>query len=176
MNERLTIAKATTNMVLDFEYGINTGNRFLDFVDHDEDPEDFIARRTQADAEAKKSTKDTKPVTSSASKKPTSKATGADSSTTAANTTSKTNKENLSGKSTGTDQRRQQPAVFGEKNNQQMRSEGGRGERTVLIFDPSSFHVRVNFRPWLSEKRRPGSTSVRGRKPWHWSTTHATLQ
>ena len=117
-------------MVLDFEYGINTGNRFLDFVDHDEDPEDFIARQTQVEAQAKKSTKDTKPVTSSASKKPASKATaaGADSTTTIANTTSKTNKENLSGKPTGTDQRRQQPAVFGEKNNQQMRSEGGRGE------------------------------------------------
>jgi len=41
-------------MVLDFEYGINTGNRFIGFVDHDEDPAEFIARQTQPEEKQKK--------------------------------------------------------------------------------------------------------------------------
>jgi len=111
-------------MVLDFEYGINTGNRFLQFVDHDEEPEAFIAAQTQEeDKQRKSSTKDTKPTT----KKVTSKT------TTSTTTTTKTNKENLTSKSTSADSRRQPsattPAVFGDNNNQQARGDSARGAR-----------------------------------------------
>jgi hypothetical protein len=107
-------------MVLDFEYGINTGNRFLQFVDHDEEPEAFIAAQTQEEKQRKSSTKDIKPTT----KKVTSK-------TTTSTTATKTNKENLTSKSTNADSRRQPsattPAVFGDNNNQQARGDSARG-------------------------------------------------
>lgn len=107
-------------MVLDFEYGINTGNRFLQFVDHDEEPEAFIAAQTQEEVKQRKtSTKDAKQPT----KKVTSKTT--------TSTTTKTNKENLTSKSTTADSRRQPsataPAVFGD--NQQARGDSARGAR-----------------------------------------------
>ncbi len=50
-------------MVLDFEYGINTGNRFLQFVDNDEEPEAFIAAQAKEDNQKKSLTKDTKQTT-----------------------------------------------------------------------------------------------------------------
>ena len=78
-------------MALDFEYGINTGNRFLSFVDHDEDPDDFIATQKQSEENPKKSTKETKVKTSTATKKPTTTTTTA-STNVSANTT-RTNKE-----------------------------------------------------------------------------------
>ncbi|UJR15415.1 hypothetical protein I4U23_002362 [Adineta vaga] len=110
-------------MVLDFEYGINTGNRFLQFVDHDEEPEAFIAAQTQEEEKQRKSsTKDSKPI----GKKVTSKT------TTSTTTTTKTNKENLTTKSTNVDSRRQQSAtsatVFGDNNNQ-PRGDSARGSR-----------------------------------------------
>jgi len=116
-------------MVLDFEYGINTGNRFLQFVDHDEEPEDFIAAQAKQKEKDKKSlTKDTKTTT----KKVTTKTTP---STT---TTAKTNKENLTTKSANVDQRRQQsatvPAVFSDNNNQQTRGDSARGLFAICIY------------------------------------------
>lgn len=113
--------------MLDFEYGVNTGNRFLQFVDHDEEPEAFIAAQTKPeDLPKKSSTKDSKTTTTT--KKVTSKTT-----TTTAGTSTKTNKENLTTKSTNVDQRRQQsattPAVFGDNNNQQARGDSARGAR-----------------------------------------------
>jgi len=116
-------------MALDFEYGINTGNRFLNFVDHDEDPEDFIARQTQPEEKSKKSTKDSKAVTSTSTKKATTKTTTTTAASTAnvSSNTTKTNKENLTGKSTNNDQRRQQSNVLGDNNNQQTRNDSGRG-------------------------------------------------
>ncbi|CAF2592826.1 unnamed protein product [Rotaria sp. Silwood2] len=111
-------------MVLEFDYGVNTGNRFLEFVDHDEEPEVFIAAQTKDEVKQKKtSTKDAKQPT----KKPTTKT------TTLTTTTAKTNKENLTTKSTNVDQRRQQsatvPAVFSDNNNQQIRGDSARGSR-----------------------------------------------
>ncbi|CAF5067276.1 unnamed protein product [Rotaria magnacalcarata] len=107
-------------MVLDFEYGINTGNRFLQFVDHDEEPEAFIAAQAQEEAKQKKTvTKDTK--------QPAKKTT---TTTKTATTTAKTNKENLTTKSTNVERRQQSatvPAVFGDNNNQQIRSDSARG-------------------------------------------------
>jgi len=110
-------------MVLDFEYGINTGNRFLQFVDHDEEPEDFIAAQTKEEEKQKKSlTKDSKQTTKKVPTKTT---------TSAATTTAKTNKENLNTKSANVDQRRPQsaavPAVFTDNNNQQTRGDSARG-------------------------------------------------
>ncbi|CAF4437850.1 unnamed protein product, partial [Rotaria magnacalcarata] len=109
-------------MVLDFEYGINTGNRFLQFVDHDEEPEAFIAAQAQEEAKQKKTvTKDTK--------QPAKKTT---TTTKTATTTAKTNKENLTTKSTNVERRQQSatvPAVFGDNNNQQIRSDSARGSR-----------------------------------------------
>ncbi|CAF1645097.1 unnamed protein product [Adineta ricciae] len=110
-------------MVLDFEYGVNTGNRFLQFVDHDEEPEAFIAAQAKEEEKQRKtSTKDS----SQATKKVTSKT------TTSTTTTTKTNKENLTAKSTHVDSRRQQsattPAVFGDNNNQ-PRGDSARGAR-----------------------------------------------
>jgi hypothetical protein len=117
-------------MVLDFEYGINTGNRFLDFVDHDEDPEEFIAGQTKAEDKTKKTTKDTKLGTSSSTKKTTTTpaAVGTTTRTTNVSSTTKTNKENLTGKSTSTDQRKQQSTAFSDNNNQQTRPDSGRGK------------------------------------------------
>jgi hypothetical protein len=111
-------------MVLDFEYGINTGNRFLDFVDNDEEPEAFIAAQAKTEEIQKKSlTKD--------SKQPAKKVTSKTTTTTTTTTTTRTNKENLTTKSTSVDQRRQQsatvPAVFSDNNNQQTRVDSARG-------------------------------------------------
>ena len=107
-------------MVLDFEYGVNTGNRFLQFVDHDEEPEEFIATQTQDEVKQKKPA--TKDVKTTSTKKVTTKT------TTSTTVTAKTNKENLSTKSTNVDQRRQQSAtaVFSD-NNQQTRVDSARG-------------------------------------------------
>jgi hypothetical protein len=120
-------------IMLDFEYGVNTGNRFLQFVDHDEEPEAFIAAQTKPeDVPKKSSTKDSKTTTTT--KKVTSKTTTT--TTTTAGTSTKTNKENLTTKSTSADQRRQQsattPAVFGDNNNQQARGDSARGARGGL--------------------------------------------
>jgi hypothetical protein len=116
-------------MVLDFEYGVNTGNRFLQFVDHDEEPEDFIAAQAKEEQKQKKSLeKDTKQSTKKVSTKTTT------STITAA---TKTNKENLTTKSTNVDQRRQQsatvPAVFSDNNNQQTRGDSARGLLIILF-------------------------------------------
>jgi hypothetical protein len=110
-------------MVLDFEYGINTGNRFLDFVDHDEDPEEFIAGQTKAEDKTKKTTKDTKLGTSSSTKKTTSKTT-----TTPAVAGTTTRTTNVSSTTTSTDQRKQQSTAFSDNNNQQTRPDSGRGK------------------------------------------------
>jgi hypothetical protein len=132
------IKKQLKKMVLDFEYGINTGNRFLQFVDHDEEPEDFIAAQAKQEEKDKKSlTKDTKPTT----KKLTTKT------TTSTTTTAKTNKENLTTKSTNVDQRRQQsatvPAVFSDNNNQQTRGDSARGLCLILclLLKNTSFYL-----------------------------------
>ena len=105
-------------MVLDFEYGINTGNRFLHFVDHDEEPEAFIAAQTEEVKQKKSTAKDAKQT----SKKAPTKA--------ATSTAAKTNKENITTKSANIDQRRQQsvpvPAVFSDNNNQQIRGDSAR--------------------------------------------------
>jgi hypothetical protein len=119
-------------MVLDFEYGVNTGNRFLQFVDHDEEPEDFIAAQVKEEENQKKSsTKDVKQP----AKKVTIKT------TTSTATTTKTNKENLNTKSTNVDQRRPQsatvPAVFSDNNNQQTRGDGARGLFVDCSFEKS---------------------------------------
>ncbi|CAF4653906.1 unnamed protein product [Rotaria sp. Silwood1] len=116
-------------MVLEFDYGVNTGNRFLEFVDHDEEPEAFIAAQTKEEVKQKKSlTKDVKQPT----KKSTTKITTS-TATTTTTTTAKTNKENLTTKSTNVEQRRQQsatvPAVFSDNNNQQIRGDSARGTR-----------------------------------------------
>ncbi|CAF4576482.1 unnamed protein product [Rotaria socialis] len=129
-------------MVLNFEYGISTGNRFIDLVDHDEDPDDFIASKTQPEEKSKKSSKDSKQAASTSKKKTTTKTTtpsvAATSTTQSASTTTtaKPNKENVAGKPANTDQRRQQqqqqqqttnfPA---DNNNQQSRVDSGRGGR-----------------------------------------------
>lgn len=121
-------------MVLDFEYGINTGNRFLDLVDHDEDPEDLIARQTQPEEKPKKS-KDAKTVSSAITKKSASKTTTTPAAGTTSASTAKTNKENLTGKSTTTDQRRQQTNVLSDNNNQQPRGDSARGKtKNLLIY------------------------------------------
>ena len=103
-------------MSLDFEYGVNTGNRFLQFVDHDEEPEDFIAAQVKEEKQSKPTlTKNAKQTTTTA-KKTTTRTTTA--------TSAKTNKENLTTKTTNADQRRPQSgnvsAVFSD-NNQQTR-------------------------------------------------------
>ncbi|CAF1017327.1 unnamed protein product [Rotaria sordida] len=111
-------------MVLEFDYGVNTGNRFLQFVDHDEEPEAFIAAQTKEEIKQKKpATKDTK--------QPTKKSTTTTSTIT---TTAKTNKENLTTKPTNVEQQRRQqsatvPAVFSDNNNQQIRGDSARGTR-----------------------------------------------
>ncbi len=125
-------------MTLDFEYGINTGNRFLDLVDHDEDPDEFIAGQKQSEEKAKKSTKDTKSTTSTASKKTTTKTTTTTttpaSTTNVSSSTTRTNKENLTGKSTNPDQRRQQSNVLSDNNNQQTRVDSGRGREKKFFW------------------------------------------
>jgi len=113
-------------MVLDFEYGVNTGNRFLQFVDNDEEPEDFIAAQVKEEEKQKKSlAKDSKQPTKKVTTKTTTSAT--------TTTMGKTNKENLTSKSTNVDQRRQQsttvPTVFSDNNNQQTRGDSARGTR-----------------------------------------------
>lgn len=113
--------------MLDFEYGVNTGNRFLQFVDHEEEPEEFIAAQTKHDepttsttaTKKKSSTKDSK--TTTATKKVTSTTT----------TTTKTNKENLTSKSNN---ERRQPTstgttVFSDNQNQSTRVDSARGSR-----------------------------------------------
>lgn len=115
-------------MALNYEYGINTGNRFCQFIDHEEDPDEFIAQQVQTEDKTKKS-KDTKP-TSAATKKSTTKSstTATTSSTTATGATTKSNKENVTGKSSGNEQRKQQTVAFSD--NQQQgggRPESGRG-------------------------------------------------
>jgi hypothetical protein len=114
-------------MVLDFEYGINTGNRFLDLVDHDEEPDEFIARQTQNKEIPKKSAKDPKPATGTSNKKTTSKTSTTASTGNASSVTGKTNKENQTGKSVNTE-RKQQTVAFSDSNNQQTRNESGRGK------------------------------------------------
>ncbi len=124
-------------MALDFEYGINTGNRFLDFVGHDEDPDEFIAQQTKPEEKPKKSTKETKSTAVAASKKPTTKTTTATAATAStanvSSGTARTNKENFTGKSAGTDQRRQQTNVLADNNNQQTRTDSGRGKRGSFL-------------------------------------------
>ena len=114
-------------MVLNYEYGINTGNRFLDLVDHDEDPDDFIAQQTQPEEKPKTKT-EKKPATSKPVKKPTTTTTTA-STTSTSGSTAKTNKENVPGKSTNTDQRKQQTNVLSNNNNQQARGDSARGRK-----------------------------------------------
>lgn len=119
-------------MVLDFEYGVNTGNRFLEFVDHDEEPEAFIAAQTKEEVKQKKpaSAKDVK-------QQPTKKPTTTKTTTSATAPSAKTNKENLNTKSTNVERRQQsatQPTVFGDNNNQQIRGDSARGLFIVYIF------------------------------------------
>ena len=102
-------------MSLDYEYEVNTGNRFLNFVDHDEDPDDFLANHTETAEKQKKSAKDSKTVPTTTTKKPTTTA-----------TTTKTNKENVAGKSTFNEQRKQTTALG--DNNQQARGDSARGK------------------------------------------------
>ncbi|CAF1407567.1 unnamed protein product [Rotaria sp. Silwood1] len=121
-------------MVLDFEYGINTGNRFLDLVDHDEDPDEFIANQTHSEEKPKKSSKESKSVKNKATNKTTAPTPSATLTTKPASANvAKTNKENLTGKSINTDQRRQQQQqqsnVLNDNNNQQIRVDSGRGGR-----------------------------------------------
>lgn len=147
--------------MLAFEYGINTGNRFLQFVDHDEEPEAFIAAQTKPDEPQKKSsTKDVKQST----KKVTS--------TTLSAAAAKTNKENLAGKSTSVDQRRQQsatvPAVFGDNKNQQARTDSARGTCWSRSRCSPARHNR-----FLSRRSRcieKGWSAVRCGQPWPFST------
>ena len=123
--------------VLDFEYGINTGNRFLDFVDHDEDPDEFIAAQSHPEEKGKKSSKDSKTATSTSTKKPSSKTSTTAAATSAGNTAStsaKTNKENLVGKSSNPEQRKQPSVAFGDNNNQQARGDSARGKRASSLF------------------------------------------
>jgi hypothetical protein len=121
-------------MVLDYEYGINTGNRFLDLVDHDEDPEDYIAKQTQPEEKPKKSKSDTKPAASTTSKKSTTTTTTTASTANASGNTARTNKENLTGKSANNDQRKQQTNVLIDNNNQQIRGDSARGKKENILF------------------------------------------
>jgi hypothetical protein len=122
-------------MVLDYEYGINTGNRFLDLVDHDEDPEDYIAKQTQPEEKPKKTKSDTKPAVSATSKKSTTTTTTTTASTAnASGNTARTNKENLTGKSANNDQRKQQTNVLIDNNNQQIRGDSARGKKENILF------------------------------------------
>ncbi|CAF2036097.1 unnamed protein product [Rotaria magnacalcarata] len=121
-------------MVLDFEYGINTGNRFIDLVDHDEDPDVFIASKTQSEEKSKRSSKDSKQAASKSTKKTTTPSVAATSTTKSASitTTTKPNKENVTGKPANTDQRRQQQPAnvpVDNNNNQQPHVDSGRGGR-----------------------------------------------
>lgn len=111
-------------MSLNYDYGINVGNRFGGFVDHEEDPEEFLAQQTRTEEKTKKS-KDTKTTT----------ATSSSTTTTGANT--KSNKENVTGKSTTSEQRKQGSVAFSD-NQQQSRPESGRGQRV-------SFRVVLNL-------------------------------
>lgn len=135
-------------MVLDFEYGINTGNRFLQFVDHDEEPEDFIAAQAQEEEKQKKSvSKDVKQSTKQGTTK----------TTTSTTVTAKTNKENLNSKSTNVDQRRQQsatvPAVFSDNNNQQTRADSARGLFVCLFTWKTKMHWTLLRLSWRCKKR-----------------------
>ena len=123
-------------MALDFEYGINTNNRFLHFLDHDEEPEEFIAKITQPEQKSKKSTKERRPITVTLTKE-TANAKAAHSNTT------KTSKENRTGKSATTEQTEPQPSFFGENNNQQTRFSSGRGRK--LLWYSWCFHFTLHF-------------------------------
>ncbi|CAF0860303.1 unnamed protein product [Adineta ricciae] len=115
-------------MGLDYEYGINTGNRFLDLVDHDEDPEEFVAKQTQPEDKSKKSTKDSKTATSATTRKTSAKTTTTSSATNETANTTRTNKENFTGKSTTNVHRGgQQSNVLSDNVNQQTRIDSGRG-------------------------------------------------
>lgn len=92
--------------MLDFEYGVNTGNRFLQFVDHDEEPEAFIAAQTKSD---------------SASNVPVPAATMMKKKST-------TNKENLTSK-TSNERRANATTVFNDQQNQSTRQDSTRGSR-----------------------------------------------
>lgn len=120
-------------MSLDYEYGINTGNRFLNFVDHDEDPDDFIANQAEPAEKPKKSAKDSKTVT-------TTKKTTTTKSATTATTAAKTNKENVTGKSNTNEPRRQPTTALGD-NNQQARGDSARGRKYTIesIFENENY-------------------------------------
>jgi len=111
--------------MLDFEYGVNTGNRFLQFVDHEEEPDEFIAAQTKTDEPTtkKSSTKDSKTTTTTTKTKKVT--------TTTTTTTTKTNKENLTSKSNN--ERRATPSagttVFSDNQNQSTRPDSSRGTR-----------------------------------------------
>lgn len=142
-------------MVLEHEYGINTGNRFINFVDHDEDPEEFIAGQTQPEEKPKKSAKDAKSASSATgAKKTTGKTTT--SAPASASTTGKATKENVAGKSAATEQRRPQSNVFGDNsNNQQPRTDSARG-KVERLRPKAGRCTRESARwwPWIRKKRR----------------------
>lgn len=115
-------------MSLPFQYGINTGNRFGQLLDHDEDPDEFIANQTQTEEKTKKS-KDTKTASASTKKSTTKSTTSATTtSTTTTGATTKSNKENVTGKTSGNEQRKQQNVAFSDNQQQNSgRPESGRG-------------------------------------------------
>ncbi|CAF0779852.1 unnamed protein product [Rotaria sordida] len=101
-------------------------------VDHDEDPDEFIAGQMQSEEKPKKSSKETKSIIKKKTTTPTP--TTANTTTTTrsiSNNVTKTNKENLTIKSTNTDQRRQQQQsnILSDNNHQQTRIDSGRGGR-----------------------------------------------
>ena len=139
--------------MLDFEYGVNTGNRFLQFVDHEEEPEEFIAAQTKSDEPTTKTTKTT--------------------TTTTKKVTTKTNKENLTSKSTNERRTTASSAgtttVFSDNQNQSTRGDSARGARGAtrrVTFDGNRGARSQRFQkfegpPTSSDER--GGAAHRGR-------------
>ena len=117
---------------LDYEYGINTGNRFINFVDHDEDPDEYIANQKKEEEEkAKRLAKELKAAAKSAAK-PAVAVTNASNVT--VGSAKDSNKENAAGKLSNKDQKKQ-PSAFFNENDQSSRPDSGRGKLQSIFFN-----------------------------------------
>lgn len=112
-------------MTLDFEYGINVNNRFLDLTGHDEDPDDFIANQSKNEpAPPKVKGKDAKSASAASSKKPNTAQPGNNAAGGASN---KAPKETTNTKLNKDDQRKSAKVSFNEGGQQELRTESARG-------------------------------------------------
>lgn len=112
-------------MALEFEYGINTKNRFYDLTGHDEDPDEFIS--TQSKIEEKPKEKSKEPKKSATGSKKKSNVTGSTNDAPVTSEKGANNKGTAAPKGNEHDQQKSAKVSFNKGTNDDHRAESARG-------------------------------------------------